>query len=177
MTSLDLTEAYLHVPIRPSHRRFQRFCLGNSHWQFKALPFDLASAPRVFTKLLINPIASLRMNGVHMHPYLDNMLVCSSSRSRAMSDTEAAIQSLKDHGYLINIEKSIFSPSQRIEHLGMIINSLKMALFLTKDWIQKTVGLTGRLVHLYHCSVLTLTQLLGLLVANMDALQWGHLHL
>lgn len=39
MMYLDLTEASLHVPIPPSHRRFLRFCLGNQHWQFRALPF------------------------------------------------------------------------------------------------------------------------------------------
>lgn len=59
----------------------------------------------------------------------------------------------------------------------MIIDSSKMALFLTKDRIQKTVGLASRMAHWQHCSVSILAQLLGLLVANMDALQWGHLHL
>lgn len=32
LTSLDLTEAYLHVPIRPSHRRFLRFCIDHKHF-------------------------------------------------------------------------------------------------------------------------------------------------
>lgn len=60
MTSLDLTEAYLHVPILPRHHRFLRFCVERMHLQFKALPFGLSSAPRVFTKLLVNPVAYLR---------------------------------------------------------------------------------------------------------------------
>lgn len=36
MTSLDLTETYLHVLILPSHRRFLCFCVDEVHLQFKA---------------------------------------------------------------------------------------------------------------------------------------------
>ena len=57
MISLDLKDAYVHVPIFPSHRKFLRFALtdrqGSLHvYQWKVLPFGLATAPRLFTKLL-----------------------------------------------------------------------------------------------------------------------------
>lgn len=68
MTSLDLTETYLHVPIIPSHRRFLHFCVNGLHFQFKAPPFGLSTAPGVFTKLLVNPVAYLRKEGLHLHP-------------------------------------------------------------------------------------------------------------
>ncbi len=54
MVSLDLKEAYLHVPIHPSHWRFLRVALRSQAgelivYQWKVLPFGLATAPRVFT--------------------------------------------------------------------------------------------------------------------------------
>ena len=52
MASLDIMDAYLHVPICTKHQRFLRFAIGEDHFQFVALPFGLASAPRVFTKVL-----------------------------------------------------------------------------------------------------------------------------
>lgn len=85
LTSLDLIEAYLHVPIHRSHRKFLHFCVGRDHLQFKALPFGLSTAPRVFTKLLVNPVSFLRQQGIHVHPYLDDLLI--RSRGQAVEDT------------------------------------------------------------------------------------------
>lgn len=154
MIFLDLTKAYLLVPIQPGHRRFLRFCLGNDHRQFRVLLFNLSTAPRAFTKFLGNTVASLRIEGVHVHLYLDDPLI--QSRSRSISDTLVTIQRLREHGFLMNLKKSNLSPSQRIEHLGMIIDMTRMALFLTQDWMQKTVGLATRMAHLPHCLVATL---------------------
>ena len=48
--SLDLTDAYLHVPIHPSSRKFFRFCYQDEVFQFRVLPFGLSVSPRVFTR-------------------------------------------------------------------------------------------------------------------------------
>lgn len=47
LSSIDLMEAYLHVPILPAHRQFLRFAFRGFHYQYRALPFGLSSAPRV----------------------------------------------------------------------------------------------------------------------------------
>lgn len=91
LSSLDLKEAYLHVPILPAHRQFLRFCVGNWHLQFKALPFGLATAPRVFTKVLVGPVAYLRKQGIHVHLYLDDLLIRSSSAGTSRRDTSTVI--------------------------------------------------------------------------------------
>ncbi|CAJ0931053.1 unnamed protein product [Ranitomeya imitator] len=50
LASIDIKDAYLHIPIFPPHQRFLRFAIREDHFQFTALPFGLATAPRVFTK-------------------------------------------------------------------------------------------------------------------------------
>ena len=45
MTKLDLQDAYLTVPIFHSHRRFLRFQWRAQAYQFRCLPFGLATAP------------------------------------------------------------------------------------------------------------------------------------
>ena len=50
-TSLDLADAYFHCPIAPSFRKYLRFVWNDQVFQFRALPFGLAIAPLVFTKL------------------------------------------------------------------------------------------------------------------------------
>lgn len=135
LTSLDLTEAYLHIPIHPGHRRFLRFCVGEQHLQFKALPFGLSTAPRVYTKVLVNPVSHLRQQGIHVHPYLDDLLIRSTSRHQAQLDTAMVIRCLMEHRFLINRNKSKLMLTQHITHLGMVIDTRCIKIFLTQDRI------------------------------------------
>ena len=48
----DLRDAHLHLPIFAPQRKYLRFCVQSQHFQFRALPFGLAIAPRVFTKVM-----------------------------------------------------------------------------------------------------------------------------
>ena len=49
---IDLHDAYFHVPIHPSSRKYLRFAFENKVYQFQVLPFGLNTAPQVFTRLL-----------------------------------------------------------------------------------------------------------------------------
>ena len=70
--SLDLTDAYFHVPIHPSSRKYLRFCYDHQVYQFRALPFGLSTAPRVFTKLMAVVGAFLRLQGSVLLQYFDD---------------------------------------------------------------------------------------------------------
>ena len=50
--SIDLSDAYYHIPIRPKFRRFLTFCHRGTLWQFRALPFGLSTAPWIFTRVM-----------------------------------------------------------------------------------------------------------------------------
>ena len=39
MSSVNLSDAYLHVPVRRSSQRFLRFAVEEEHFQFEVLPF------------------------------------------------------------------------------------------------------------------------------------------
>ena len=49
--SLDLTDAYLHVPMHRASWKYLRFCIRDQVFQFRALPFWLTTSPYVFTQL------------------------------------------------------------------------------------------------------------------------------
>ena len=49
VTSLDLTDAYFHIPIHPRFQKYLRFNVGDRSYQFTALPFGIATAPLEFT--------------------------------------------------------------------------------------------------------------------------------
>ena len=90
MITLDLKDAYLHVPISPKHQKFLRFAVqtrqGVRHWQFKALPFGLAARPRIFTKVLAEVVSFLHLQGIALIPYLDDMLIFSPALEQLQAD-------------------------------------------------------------------------------------------
>ena len=49
--TVDLQDAYFHVPIHPSSRKYLRFAFENKVYQFQVLPFGLNTASQVFTQL------------------------------------------------------------------------------------------------------------------------------
>lgn len=71
-TSIDLKDAYLHVPIHPRYQRFLAFRYRGVDYSFRALPFGLATAPRVFTRVSRAVLAYLRRQGVLLFAYLDD---------------------------------------------------------------------------------------------------------
>ena len=78
--SIDLTDAYLHVPIVKHHCHFLHFVWHNVPYQWKVLPFGLATAHRVFT-LLTKPILFLCCyKGLCIVIYLDDILVLIHSK-------------------------------------------------------------------------------------------------
>ena len=48
VSSIDLSDAYLHIPIHPNSMKYQRFCHRSQLFQFTSLPFGLATVPQVF---------------------------------------------------------------------------------------------------------------------------------
>ena len=86
MGKIDLEDAYLSVPVHQEHRDFLKFCWRQKIYRFRSLPFGLATAPRVFTKILRPLIARMRMTGLHIIVYLDDMLVMAQSAERLMSN-------------------------------------------------------------------------------------------
>ena len=71
---IDLTDAYLHIPIHPISRKYLRFIYDHQVFQFTAL-FGMSLSPWVFTKLM-NVIAThLRLHAVSLFPYLEDLLI------------------------------------------------------------------------------------------------------
>ncbi|CAJ0946777.1 unnamed protein product [Ranitomeya imitator] len=86
------------------HQRFLRFAIQGDHYQFMALPFGLASAPRVFTKVM----AILRSKEILIISYLDDLLI----KGPSCRDCDQSVQITLVHlGWIINREKVLPDPS------------------------------------------------------------------
>jgi hypothetical protein len=131
LAKIDLTDAYLTVPMHQSHRRFLQFTWKEKIYQFTCLPFGLSSAPRTFTKLLKPIVAFLRKKGIRLVIYLDDILIMNSDRDDLCRDVEIVISTLEEAGFIINVQKSESEPTQSIEFLGLIVDTVHSTLALT----------------------------------------------
>ena len=73
MVKIDLKDAYFTVPVWQNHLKFLRFVWKETIYDFACLPFRLASAPRVFTKLMKPVVGLLRQLGIRRKVYLDDI--------------------------------------------------------------------------------------------------------
>ena len=75
MVKLDLQDAYLTVPMHRSVCKYLRFCWKGEVYEFQSLPFGLAPAPLLFTKLLKPLLGFLQERGIRIIIYLDDILI------------------------------------------------------------------------------------------------------
>ena len=66
MASMDLMDAYFHVPVMAVHHQFLRFSWLSTSYHFGILLFGLSSAPSLFTKTLAPLVVRLRLLGVQL---------------------------------------------------------------------------------------------------------------
>ena len=78
--SIDLQDAYLHIPIVKHHHHFLQFVWHNVPYQWKVLPFGLATAPQVLTALTVLILFLCHSKDFHIVIYLDNILVLVHSK-------------------------------------------------------------------------------------------------
>ena len=72
--SIDLKDTYFHIPMHPKSRKFLRVSFKGQAFQFKALSFELGSAPWLFT-MVAKEFASLILSqNTVLHQFLDNCL-------------------------------------------------------------------------------------------------------
>ena len=127
--TVDLTDAYFHIPMHAKAKPFLRFMIDETVWQFRALPFGLASAPFLFTWIVRPLVRTLRSAGVRIHTYLDDWIVYHPNRQTLEKHTQWVLQMAALMGFKVNREKSNLTPTQNLIYLGMEFNLKDQTVF------------------------------------------------
>ena len=138
MCKLDLKDAYFSVPFQESSQQFVRFQWDHKIDQFLCLCFGLGPAPRIFTNLMKIPIAILRRLNMTLIIFLDDILLMATTEKELFQGRDTLIFLLKSLGFLINVKKSQLNPTQKIQFLGVNIDSIKMEASLPQEKLEKT---------------------------------------
>ena len=136
MCKLDLKDAYFSVPLGTRSRKLVRFRWKGKLYEFLCLAFGLGPAPRIFTKLMKVPISILRRLGIRLVIYLDDLLIIASSREQLCEARDTVMFLFFHLGLTINLKKSVLTPSQKLEFLGIIVDSLAMTFALSQKKIK-----------------------------------------
>ena len=173
VTSIDFKDAYFHVPINSQSRKYMRFHIQGKTYQFKALPFDLFTAPMEFT-VIAKEVKWLAMRqGIRIHQYLDDWLVRARSLQVCRQQTQSLVTLCKDLGWLVNQEKSELEPKQIFNFVGYQFDLKQGRVRPTQErWQGLQVKIREILVSPV-CPVRNFMSLIGLLTATEKTGSYG----
>ena len=118
VVSVDLTDAYFHIPIHQKSQNLLRFHVGGRSFQFRALPFGIATAPLEFTRIAREVKFMLQNMGIRIHQYLDDWLLQAPTQQICMEQSRQLVQFVQELGWVINFKKSELTPTQKFDFLG-----------------------------------------------------------
>ena len=176
-TSVDLADAYLHVPVRESDWRFLVIQVGDRRVQFMVLPFGLNAAPRVFSDIMKVLKKWARRIGLLLFQYLDDWLQLHLQQARLAHQVQLLLAQCRRLGLLINLPKSDLVPSQRLCFLGDDLDFARGRVRPTQARFQDICSKVQRVTRHESARFLHLHSLLGLLVATEKIVPYGRVHL
>ena len=104
-TSLDLSDAYHHIPMRPSSQVYLCFHVGNVRYKYLVLPFGLSSGPWLFTEVVRQVKKWAWKKDFALFQYLDDWLNLDLDKGRLHESTQRLVTTCQGLGLLVNIQK------------------------------------------------------------------------
>ena len=119
-TSLDLSDTYHHIPIRPNCYKYLAFQVKNRKYWYKVCPFVLSPIPQVFTAAMghLKQVTRTKL-GIAIFQYIDDWLLLFENPDQAAKKTIAFTQLCQEMGLIVNLYKSELLPAQIINQLGI----------------------------------------------------------
>ena len=174
--SIDLLDAYFHIFIHPRDRKWLRFVGRNRVFQFRALPFGLAQAPWIFTKVVRELCIFLRQRGVRIKVYLDDLLILASSADLCHRHTQTVLKLCTRLGFHLNTDKSDLSPARQFTFLGILFDPVHWLVRRADHRVTRLSLCISQLLHRPSAPASLLATLLGLMESLAPLIPHGHLH-
>ena len=172
LVSIDLKDAYFHVPIHPASHHLLRFHVDKQTYHFKALPFGLE-----FTRIVQEVKLVLQSRGICIHQYLDDWLLRANTSHQCRAQTKELIQVVQDLGFVINFEKSELEPTQKIDFLGYNFDLIQGKVFPTENKLKILEKAVQDMEVVSQTTPRLLMSLIGVLASLEKTIPMGRLHM
>ena len=108
------------------------------------------------------PASILRKLYMRIIVYLDNFPIIRKTLEEAIVTRDSVIYLLQNLGFIINLKVSVLHPTQRIEFLGMMIDSVEMTVSLPQKKVE-SISRCQEILPMQEVSIKNLAKLLGTL--------------
>ena len=98
-------------------------------------------APQVFTRVMAPVSSILHSLGVRLRRYLDNWLIQVSSREAVLQALSVVLSLCQELGIVVNPETSNFVPSQQVQYLGTILDSVSFSASPSLQRVEKLLSI------------------------------------
>ena len=128
----------MHFLIGHADRRYMRFVWEGKKYVCIGMPFGLAPAPRLATKMMTPVIRYLRSCGLRVAIYIDVLILLCRSYKESIAHTQLLVDTLHNLGFSIHPEKAQVIPSRSSKFSGTQVNSRKMQFRVPRDKVRST---------------------------------------
>ena len=176
MASIDLTDPYFHVPIHQKFQKYLRFHVQGQAYQFRALPFGIATAPLEFTRVVKEVKFIALSQGVRIHQYLDDWLVRAKDPDSCARDVQKLIMLVGKLGWIVNFKKSELNPTQDLEFLGYQFNLREGLVYPNQKKLDKLKILVVSILQGHNTTPRKLMSLIGVMASMEKTVPLGRIH-
>ena len=120
ITSLDLSSAFLQIPLEKSSRQWSAFQFESNVYQFTTVPYGFKYSLAAFIGALEKVLGDCGLNN-NMVMYVDDLLIHSSTFTEHLYRFDLVLDKLTSAGFTVNAAKCQFCKPE-IKFLGHIIS-------------------------------------------------------
>lgn len=168
----DLASCYYHIKIFEAHQTYLGAAYYNAegkkvYFVYKHLPFGLASAVHVVTKIMKPILAFVHQRGIKLSIYIDDGRFLAADMEAANKARELVYDTLVQAGWQISLKKSDKKDDASCvkEYLGFIIDSLKMEVRISEEKMQKMETILQKALSLRSMEIRKFAKVQGKIVA------------
>ena len=161
----DLKSGYHHIDIFSDHQTYLGFSWRAKHYVFTVLPFGLASAAFIFTKIFRPLVAFWHSHGIKLCLYLDDGVGVEKSYNEAKRKSMFVRETLLRAGITCNNEKSVWEPTKILTWVWVSIDYERNILFIPEDRIASTLVLISTILSSPYTTARKLSRLTGKLLS------------
>ena len=170
----DLREGYFHVGLGAQASSLCGIKWRGRYYRYKVLPFGCSLSPITFTKVVREMVKFFRAKGIRLVAYLDDFLAMFPSREEAITVRDQVIlPTLLRLGFLAEDSKSVWEPCQRLEMLGLVLDSEKQLIEIPEDKLGRVEELARNLLGKERVTARTLARIAGTVISVSRAFPYA----